>query len=608
MLANLLLLGLLAFLAQGELTYPKLTLPWGTWQATNYNKEADFFTFSNVRFGRATNGSMRFKAPAYPAHIDNPLAVQDSTYGPICPQTNSTRPCVPDGDGTIGGPIVAPLPDSRESEDCLFLDIYVPRSALEPGSPQLPVVVWFYGGGYLYGAKSIAEIKAFFYNGTGTLQAAAAAGQSKAIFIAGNYRVGAFGWLAGSQMERDATPNAGLYDQRLLLRWVQDYVHLIGGDKSRVSAWGESVGAGSILHHLISRDGKQDPLFSKAILQSPAFQLQWDRAGSMDATYKSFAELAHCPDHSIKCLQQANTSTLIKANQRLFERTLPCTGLFPVGPALDGNLIKQLPAVAFDSGNYWKHLDSIIVSHVHDEAGPFVPEFIQTQTDVEKYVTAFFPQSRLSELKTAVLKQYPAREICLIPKNCAKKRTSNIIRDMSFTCNTRLLYDAYHKGAKTYMMQYDVLHNSGLAVHGSDLLALFRSTEFDIIAYLTDKFGKVVGHTLGGALNKLAPLYQSYFASHAIHGDPNTGRRSETSYWNQASNDSNFIEKVMQVHVGTPNIFNPIFNPDFQDVINTNQACDFWKEAAWNITQQFPDVSHSLETDESQAVLHADLK
>lgn len=46
MLVKLLLLGLVAFLAQGKLTDPylpdkNLTLPWGTWLPTNYNEKAD---------------------------------------------------------------------------------------------------------------------------------------------------------------------------------------------------------------------------------------------------------------------------------------------------------------------------------------------------------------------------------------------------------------------------------------------------------------------------------------------------------------------------------------------------------------------------------------
>lgn len=41
MLANHLLFILFAFLVQGQINFPKLTLPWGTWQATNYDTDGE---------------------------------------------------------------------------------------------------------------------------------------------------------------------------------------------------------------------------------------------------------------------------------------------------------------------------------------------------------------------------------------------------------------------------------------------------------------------------------------------------------------------------------------------------------------------------------------
>jgi carboxylesterase type B len=54
--------------------------------------------------------------------------------------------------------------------------------------------------------------------------------------------LGAFGYLGGTTVERDAIPNAGFWDQRAIFEWIQEHIHLVNGDKDDVSVWGESAG------------------------------------------------------------------------------------------------------------------------------------------------------------------------------------------------------------------------------------------------------------------------------------------------------------------------------------------------------------------------------
>jgi len=90
-----------------------------------------------VRFGRAPVGPLRFGAPSYPDPVKNPQTLQNSSYGPTCIQVNAMQPCTPGG-RRLGA---LPVPSDDVSEDCLFLDIYVPRSALPSPKPKVPVVV-----------------------------------------------------------------------------------------------------------------------------------------------------------------------------------------------------------------------------------------------------------------------------------------------------------------------------------------------------------------------------------------------------------------------------------------------------------------------------------
>lgn len=251
-------------------------------------------------------------------------------------------------------------------EDCLFLDIYVPLSVLN-GKTRVPVVVWFYGGAYAFDSKNEFDISQLpLYSGQGLLTVTS----EPLIFVAGNYRLGAFGWLAGSYMEKEALPNAGLHDQRKILEFIQNYIDRVNGDSMAVSAWGESAGAGSILHHLVSMDGKQDPLFSRAILQSPAFGWHWDRSGSLNDTYTKFAGFVDCHGGDLRCLQSANQATLENANQMMFQSTSACLGVFPVGPSLDGHMIKTLPAVALSTGRWRIFAPVIFANTLKVDTGP----------------------------------------------------------------------------------------------------------------------------------------------------------------------------------------------------------------------------------------------
>jgi carboxylesterase type B len=126
-------------------------------------------------------------------------------------------------------------------------------------------------------------------------------------------------------MEQQGLPNAGLYDQRAALQWIQDYIHLVGGDKTQVSAWGESAGASSIMHQLVAFGGSRDPLFSKAVMQSPAFGLDFDRQGALENVFRNFTELAGCSGQGVACLRAANAEMLRRDQKVLSQLDLPLT-------------------------------------------------------------------------------------------------------------------------------------------------------------------------------------------------------------------------------------------------------------------------------------------
>jgi carboxylesterase type B len=296
-------------------------------------------------FGQAPVDNLRFAAPRYPEAIEDANQVQNSSYGPSCIQAN------PKANVTF-----EPFGNGNEAEDCLFLDVYVPSLAflLEETEP-LPVLVWIYGGAYVFGSKDLKldlEHGPFHaYDSQGIRDSTI--GIESVIWVTGNYRMGAFGFLAGSTMEEQAQPNVGLHDQRLLLDWVQRYIGLVRGDKNNVSAWGLSAGAGSILHHLTAyggHDAQEAPLFQRAAMWSPAYQWGYDRNGALEYTFYNFTTKAKCSySNALGCLRKAKTEELIRANQEVVSEAIEL-GVFPFGPAVDGDLVPELPAALLSKG------------------------------------------------------------------------------------------------------------------------------------------------------------------------------------------------------------------------------------------------------------------
>src|ERR1700712_201525 len=195
----------------------------------------------NIRFAAPPVAPLRFAKPAPPANM---TGVQVGGQGGTCAQsfppallTGALGSSLSGLSGAISGlasstDLGKAMGGGPTSEDCLFLDVYVPGKALK-GQVKLPVINWIYGGAYILGAKD------GMYDGAPLVKASG----GNVIYVAGNYRLGSLGFLAGTTVEKDksAVTNAGFYDQRAVLEWIRDNIALFGGDANDVSAWGESA-------------------------------------------------------------------------------------------------------------------------------------------------------------------------------------------------------------------------------------------------------------------------------------------------------------------------------------------------------------------------------
>ncbi|KAK4180096.1 putative esterase and lipase [Triangularia setosa] len=560
---------------QSQSPLPILTLPYGSYRASSYRSSSDLYIFKNIRFAAPPIGELRWAKPAPPPQN---ATLQDGSYGPKCIQSapNGINLVGPGNNAPAGAVINQflggiPLPlFSGGSEDCLFLDVYVPGKALKNPSIKLPVVVWIYGGGFLFGSKDTMMPDLPFYDGGGMI------GQSNngMIFVAINYRLGAFGFLAGYSMERDGHANVGLLDQRAALQWVKDHIHLVGGNPTQVTAMGESAGASSIFHHIVAEGGRLDPLFSRAILQSPAFQPIWDRAGKVEDTFQDFATLAGCQGKGLACLRAADPTALIKANNVLNLKQPP--GTFAIGPTPDGKYIRQLPVLELALGRFWK-LESLILSHVADEASLFIGGSIQSDAQFSGFLRQLFPNNTLmAGVNDRIEEVYPPLKGAKKSKYATQTaRVTDFTRDSCFTCHIRHLTESFGD-SKVWNMQYSVFPGQ----HATDLIPTFFSTAYTSDTFLDDLaifFVPVLGALVAG----ISTAMQSYFASYITTGNPNTSRKMfnipPAVRWDHPISGRG--QKIMGVlDVGDWGMLT------VSDDKNPKTPCDFWRGFAAAVT------------------------
>ena len=147
------------------------------------------------------------------------------------------------------------LTSERQSEDCLYLNIWGPARA---PNEKLPVMVWFYGGGFVQGSGSLPRFdgEALAHRGV--------------IVVTINYRLGRLGFLALPALDQESpdhvSGNYGLLDMIAALHWVQNNVGGFGGDPGNVTIFGQSAGAFGV--NAMMASPLPQGLFRRAIVES----------------------------------------------------------------------------------------------------------------------------------------------------------------------------------------------------------------------------------------------------------------------------------------------------------------------------------------------------
>lgn len=415
-----------------------------------------------VAYAEQPVGGLRFRAPV---PLQSWTGIRDAVeHGPLPPQ----------GRSFVGGGRDDP---KIRDEACLTVTVWSPSTVPSGG---LPVMVWIPGGAFVYGAGQLQ-----LYNGSRL------AANGNVVVVNVTYRLGVFGGFELGDLGPGFDDNLCLRDQLAALAWVRENIAEFGGDPGRVTVFGESAGATSVLALLASPASRG--LFTRAIAQSPALPLIADRA-TRAAQAGRFLDRLGVGIDEVKDLPQR---ALRRAAGVLQGESAAQTPVLAYGLTHGVDLLPHHPIEAARVGAV-SSVPLIIGTNSH-EASMFAwgkPPMLPTTLDlIDDYFARTAPQAR-----DRVLGAYPD-----FPRRRALVAVGS---DAMFGAPTWAFADAYSGRSPTYAYRFDhttwTLKALGLgATHGSE------------IVHIQHSYSSYLGR-------KLHPLGR--------HVQPSVGKRMQTTW------------------------------------------------------------------------------
>ncbi|EPS40682.1 hypothetical protein H072_5430 [Dactylellina haptotyla CBS 200.50] len=407
--------------------------------------------FLGIPYAIPPEGELRWQAPQK----------FNGTYQGGTLQATRARPiCYQFGDATADRP--------PYSEDCLFLNIWVPPNASNT-TADLPVKVWIHGGGNTGGS-----INNPFYNGCDLAD-------DGTIVVNVAYRLGILGFLALESA--GIAGNFGISDILLALQWVQDNIAKFGGDKSKVLLFGESAGAWDTW--IVSSLPQAPSLMRAAAMHSGGGRLWPSNATAQDAGAQ-FAAVANCtgPDAG-ECLRSIHPERLNRLSSRPGSPPLSSFGITidAITPYIDGNVIPEQPITA------GAQVPAMFTSTATE--GKFFlfltnPNALNlTDAEFDGFLTG-----ELGRLGAQVSALYPASEFASFP-NPGFERASQILTDYVMKCTSYYgLMKSAEKGIPGWTYIFDHIASCPISdaitapiaqilgpTHGFDVPYLFGHTD-----------------------------------------------------------------------------------------------------------------------------------
>ena len=329
----------------------------------NFDTKTGLQLYFGVPFAKPPIGPLRWKAPQ---PMENWKGVkQTKKFGPRPVQAIVFGDMNSRSDGL--------------SEDCLYLNVWTPAKR---DTKDLPVLVYFYGGGFVGGDASEPR-----YDG-------ASLAEKGIVVVTVNYRLGIFGFLSLPELSAEApykaSGNYGFLDQVAALKWVQKNIAAFGGNPNHVTIAGESAGSMSVSVLMASPLSKD--LINAAIGESGASINPTGAPVSLKDAEKTgldFVTKAGVP----------KLSELRKLSTKDVYEIYKASGRFGFPTVIDGYLLKSSLPEIFESKQ--QAMIPLLAgwNSAETQGGSFMQGLPNTEENFIKKVKQFFPTDYEEVLK-----------------------------------------------------------------------------------------------------------------------------------------------------------------------------------------------------------------
>lgn len=526
------LLAILSALAAPALAAPEAVVAEGTLRGHAVGRAE---VFEGIPYAAAPVGALRWAPPV--ASLPWKGTRDASKPGSSCAQP-----------GPAGGR-GANVPS--ENEDCLFLNVWRPKGT-QPGA-KLPVIMWFHGGGMVYGAGDMFRAERLVSEGR------------PVIVVTINYRLGIFGFFAHPGLDQEhpvvGSGNYGILDQQFALRWIAANAAAFGGDPKNVTIAGESGGAQSVCVQLASPFAKG--LFRQAISQSGPCQYQFPSLADSQEVGRSTAERLGCTGTDkaiVACLRRIPVAAMLT-------NMVPGAGGPGNGPSVGGGVLPLniRESVAFGRSNQVPVLqgsnqDESLWHVASRYADPAVP--LTASGYSEALRRSFGPRA------SAVEAAYPPSAFASPLAALARVLTDSSVNYRIGACNTLLAHRLLAPSRKLYAYELaDPRAPFPFAPYEFATGGIHGSGHTSELAYLWDSPAQ-----LTPGQQRLSRMMIAYWTNFAANGDPNGPGLPE---WRPFEPDAERVQTLSPDRVRESRMF------------GQEHKCDFWARMGLNTLYSF---------------------